>query len=915
MIKESIQKLIKKLRGTRCYNLENLPLDFDANYYFKLNPDVAEHGLNPFQHYLKRGAQEGRKYKLTEGSQAKNSSPTLPAGFDPETYRSLHSDLVNFTGNLDQHYLEFGVTEGRRYSPGTPPRIPGDERYSRIPKDFDADAYMKLNPDIAGHQVNPYDHYLDYGIFEKRPYAPLRLCTHIHHPLNPEKPTIILISSGERQDVHQAFIGNIIHQVEAIYNTVVLNIDAKTSIDQFSKYTNVTVEAPTEVFTEKLTRNFVSSLVSEFKIEFAILSGLSTWKFSKFLTVSEIPTTLLVTDNLTSIHEKNKLREAKIWSTNLVFTNAKSQADAVKFHPASTFHNDYLIDVVHCTPLAITKSSELTRPSKWRDQPPVAETASLFIVGYGEVCFESGIDLFIETAREVLNNKSNHSICFIWFYPEINSPENTNFFYYIKDQIYQSGFFENIELRPTKNCIDAVYKNAHLMLLTARVEPLPLTAMQAIAAEIPVICFDGISPLADLFKENQLEENCVSNYMCTSEMAQKTRLLLELKTHASVVKKLQIFKSKLMPWESCFQNLIQLCKNSRPTLESNHSEVKKLIYTDKFDLQYYIGTSNPFGHQTCLFAESAWSYILEGRCGFLTRKPMPGFNPEIYRERLNKSIDENPFFHYLANPESNDYHAATLLTPASFIHERPPRSAMVALHVHAYYTDLLPDILDRALENQLKIDIYVTVKSDADAVKAKEAMTERDLDVNKLFVYGNVGRDVYPFLQLSESLVGNYEIIGHVHTKKSPHLGSGNVLGINWRELLLGNLLGSAHCERMADGIIHHMLDHPSIQIVFPDDPHILDWGPNVTSAKELLSTSEFDNLPLHFEFPAGTMFWARSEYIKSIIDLDMVNRFQPIEPLAIDGTVLHAWERLLGATVATQPHGYALTYVPGLYR
>ena len=50
MIKESIQKLIKKLRGTRCYNLENLPLDFDANYYFKLNPDVAEYGLNPFQH-------------------------------------------------------------------------------------------------------------------------------------------------------------------------------------------------------------------------------------------------------------------------------------------------------------------------------------------------------------------------------------------------------------------------------------------------------------------------------------------------------------------------------------------------------------------------------------------------------------------------------------------------------------------------------------------------------------------------------------------------------------------------------------------------------------------------------------------------------------------------------------------------
>jgi hypothetical protein len=43
---------------------DELPEDFDAAAYLRLNPDVAKAGVDPTKHYLKHGIKEGRKYLL-----------------------------------------------------------------------------------------------------------------------------------------------------------------------------------------------------------------------------------------------------------------------------------------------------------------------------------------------------------------------------------------------------------------------------------------------------------------------------------------------------------------------------------------------------------------------------------------------------------------------------------------------------------------------------------------------------------------------------------------------------------------------------------------------------------------------------------------------------------------------------------
>jgi hypothetical protein len=44
-----------------------IPNDFDSNTYLELNPDVRKAGVDPAEHYLKYGIKEGRNYKVLTG--------------------------------------------------------------------------------------------------------------------------------------------------------------------------------------------------------------------------------------------------------------------------------------------------------------------------------------------------------------------------------------------------------------------------------------------------------------------------------------------------------------------------------------------------------------------------------------------------------------------------------------------------------------------------------------------------------------------------------------------------------------------------------------------------------------------------------------------------------------------------------
>jgi lipopolysaccharide biosynthesis protein len=103
---------------------------------------------------------------------------------------------------------------------------------------------------------------------------------------------------------------------------------------------------------------------------------------------------------------------------------------------------------------------------------------------------------------------------------------------------------------------------------------------------------------------------------------------------------------------------------------------------------------------------------------------------------------------------------------------------------------------------------------------------------------------------------------------------------------------------------------------VFPEDPHLNDWDDNLSIAEELARRMGLEStLPRHFDFPIGTMFWSRPGALGPLLELGLRWDDYPEEPLPIDGTLLHALERLVPFSAAQAGYRYATTYIATSHR
>lgn len=73
--------------------------------------------------------------------------------------------------------------------------------------------------------------------------------------------------------------------------------------------------------------------------------------------------------------------------------------------------------------------------------------------------------------------------------------------------------------------------------------------------------------------------------------------------------------------------------------------------------------------------------------------------------------------------------------------------------------------------------------------------------------------------------------------------------------------------------------------------------------------------LPAEIDFPAGSMFWARSQALLPLFDLGLGWDDYPEEPVPHDGTILHALERLVPVVVESRGFRVAVTHIPGIGR
>lgn len=227
-----------------------------------------------------------------------------------------------------------------------------------------------------------------------------------------------------------------------------------------------------------------------------------------------------------------------------------------------------------------------------------------------------------------------------------------------------------------------------------------------------------------------------------------------------------------------------------------------------------------------------------------------------------------------------------------------PHGLSVAVHLHLFYEDMLEGIAERLVNIPCSFDLYVSIPEGWDDKHIANRLRTRLPRLGKLVVehVPNRGRDLAPLIVQFGERLEHYGIIGHFHTKRSPH----NTNLSKWGEELLDCLLGTA---QSTGGRIAHFftLLQSRAKVIYPEGrtEFLKDetgWAENHAIASEILkryTKLSIDAYP-RVEFPEGSMFWAGGECLREFLKLPLSFDDFPEEPIAPDGTLAHALERLI---------------------
>jgi lipopolysaccharide biosynthesis protein len=214
----------------------------------------------------------------------------------------------------------------------------------------------------------------------------------------------------------------------------------------------------------------------------------------------------------------------------------------------------------------------------------------------------------------------------------------------------------------------------------------------------------------------------------------------------------------------------------------------------------------------------------------------------------------------------------------------PFRQRKLAVFIHMYYPDLW-ETLDSYLNNiKSDFDLYVNMVIDNYDQETVYKIVDKYPNA-KVIKNINKGRDIGGLITMSKYIVKNqYDAIYFIHTKKSPHLKSGNV----WRTDMLNALMGN---ETKITNFIKD-IKYNDVGLIAPGLYLTKSMGSNYNNLKKLLNLYGINYNLDDLEFSAGTFFLCSAELIEQIGILMDLSYFEDGSDL--DGQMAHAFERFL---------------------
>jgi hypothetical protein len=891
------------LHGWRA-NLEPNPT-FDGHFLYPYYRSAGFYGPPALTFLLLRAA-GWPVYATRAQAQATAAIIASSALFDRVAYAARAGRLNNLDPVL--HYVVVGEQMGFAPSSG-----------------FDPEYYRDRNPDVSAAAINCLGHYLTYGSAEgRRPISVAATLTFDRRRLDESRETILLLVHEASRTGAPIIAYNIAHALQRKYNVVAVLLGDGELVDDFANCCAAVVgPLPLSAWHEVEAQHLVTRLCASYRPLYTIANSIETRVMLPSLVQRHVPVVTLVHEFASYTRPAGSMGQALDWSTQVVFSADLVARAAEAEHPTLRGRAIHVLPqgVCHMPPVEVAGDAagrvallELSR-QKDRDH-------ALIVFGCGTVHIRKGVDLFLSCAAAVVRLGVKRPVRFVWIGAGYQPDDDPSYSCYLADQMQRAGLETTVVMIDAISDVQPAYELADIFLLSSRLDPLPNVAIDAARHGLPVVCFAEATGIADFLTTDAVAGRCVVPYLdVDAAVALIARLAGNDAERVEIGEATRRIADATFDMDRYVRRLDELGIDSVEVMRQRREDFTTLRDDPLFDAAFYLHPQWPAATRDGAIAGFLSRWLAVGllrrpASNGLFRRPCAGFHPQIYAHENRDRYDTsriNPLAHFIRDGRPNGPWCHEVIVPRPRERTAAVDGLKVALHGHFFYPELAADLSRKLAPNVSHCDLLLTTDDEGKGRVLREATRAYDRGNVLIRLVPNRGRDIGALLTaFSDGVLDEYDVIGHVHSKRSVRLDKG--AGDSWREFLWQHLIGD--CHPMMDLVLARFAGDRALGIVFPDDPHLSDWDDNQEIAERLLARMGIAQpVPPFFDFPIGTMFWARSEALRPLLALNLDWNDYPEEPVAIDGTILHALERLLPFAAGHAGYRYATTSVPGWTR
>lgn len=806
-------------------------------------------------------------------------------------------------------------------------RLTGLTLGKRYPS-FDPQFYAAVYPELLDSGMGLLVHYARFGRHEGR-VAAFAVEDYLRdggRAFDPGKKTVLVVCHEASRTGAPILGWNLVRALGDDHNVVAVLLQGGELVDAFAADATA-IAGPFKMQTVRpvLLQHLVAALDLRYGIDFAVVNSIECHPILPGLAACFIPTVSLVHEFPANVHPPGSMSGGLLMSTQVVFDAEVQRQAALDDWPGTTPQNQHVFhqgaSEVPRRPLGHGEAGE--EPTLARDQLYRRVRGSgdrPVVLGLGTISMRKGVDLFVSCAQAVAAKLGPDGVRFVWIGNQPKPHPEGNYCDWVAEQVKRAGLERTLIFIDPVDDLTGAYAAADLVLSPSRLDPFPNVAMDAALAGLPVVCFERANGFAEFLATDSLTRSLAVPYLdVAAASAEILRLLGDEAARQAVGRALQAKATTDFAMERYVERLRPVIADAKAVVAQERRDVDYLDRDDTFLSFLWL---NP--HETTSRQDAIRFHVRKAASGQeanqYCRRPALGFVPQTYAEHhptLAALPFENPLAHWVraGKPSGPWSHPVVVVDEAT--QRLPLGSLRAALHLHLHYPELSDGILDALAANAAACDLFISTTSED---KARELVRRFEAYRRGPVVVGvcpNRGRDIGPMLTSFSDVLQSYDVVGHFHGKRSLALtsvGLSTQLGVQWHEFLLQHLLGAKF--PMVDIILGRFAADPGLGLMFPEDPNLTGWSLDREIGVDLANRMDPAMVvPRFIDFPIGTMFWSRPEALKPLFDLKLQWDDYPEEPVPIDGTMLHALERMLPVVCRHTGFHYETTHVPGVSR